>query len=365
MKILALMVSLLLPGVALAQNNVTLYGILDEGLNFTTNQNGSHNYQLSSGAVQGSRWGAKGREDLGGGLAAVFNLENGYDISSGKFGQGGRIFGRQAYVGLDSNYGAVTLGRQYESISDFLTPYVANEIWGGALFVHANDVDNTNGGVRLDNAVKFKSKHIGGLTIGGVYSFGGQSGAFARDSAWSAGINYSGGNFGIGGAYLHVNSPSTAVFSSYANAAPYVNVIYGSYLAAARSEDIYGAGASYSLGELQFIGAYTSTIFHGGESNHDVRFQNFEASSGYFVRPDIFLVASYTFTNVSNHATEEAPHYHQLGLMADYFLSKRSDIYIQLAEQRASSGYQAQFTGLAASTSDTQAVVRLGMRHKF
>jgi len=110
----------LLPIAAHAQSSVTLYGLVDDGLNINTNAGGKHLYNVSSGVIQASRWGMRGTEDLGGGLKTVFLLENGFDENTGKLGQGGLEFGRQAYVGLSSDYGSVTLGRQYDSVVDNL-----------------------------------------------------------------------------------------------------------------------------------------------------------------------------------------------------------------------------------------------------
>ena len=93
----------LAPISAMAQSSVTLYGLIDEGLNYTSNTGGHSNIQMESGFAQGSRWGLKGSEDLGGGNKAIFQLENGFDVNSGKLGQGGRMFGRQAYVGLSQS----------------------------------------------------------------------------------------------------------------------------------------------------------------------------------------------------------------------------------------------------------------------
>src|ERR1700758_3627971 len=107
--------------VAFAQSSVTLYGIVDEGFNFNSNSDGHRQYYLSSGELQGSRFGLRGAEDLGGGLSAIFVLENGFDLNTGKLGQGGLMFGRQAYVGLSSSqFGTVTLGRQYDSVVDYV-----------------------------------------------------------------------------------------------------------------------------------------------------------------------------------------------------------------------------------------------------
>ncbi|MET5021216.1 porin, partial [Burkholderia pseudomallei] len=47
-----------------------------------------------------SRWGLRGVEDLGGGYRALFALESGFNLRGGELGQGGRQYGRQAYVGL-------------------------------------------------------------------------------------------------------------------------------------------------------------------------------------------------------------------------------------------------------------------------
>ncbi len=74
---------------------------------------------MSSGNLQGSRWGLRGTEDLGGGLKAIFVLENGFNVFNGTLGQGGDELGRQAYVGLPTTqFGTVTLGRQYDSVVD-------------------------------------------------------------------------------------------------------------------------------------------------------------------------------------------------------------------------------------------------------
>ena len=91
--------ALLLASAAHAQNSITLYGLVDEGLNFTSNAQGHSAYQMKSGDFYGSRWGFKGSEDLGDGYRAIFQLENGFNASNGAPGHDSREFGRQAYVG--------------------------------------------------------------------------------------------------------------------------------------------------------------------------------------------------------------------------------------------------------------------------
>src|SRR4051794_39968709 len=86
--------------VAHAQGSVTLYGILNEGVNYINNQGGGSAIGAVKGQTNGSRWGFRGTEDLGGGLKAIFVLENGFDGSAGTLSQGGRLFGRSAWMGL-------------------------------------------------------------------------------------------------------------------------------------------------------------------------------------------------------------------------------------------------------------------------
>ncbi|MCS6766965.1 MAG: porin [Candidatus Protistobacter heckmanni] len=74
--------------------------------------------RMQSGNLSGSRFGPRGSEDLGGGTKAIFTLESGFNLGSGASEQGGRLFGRQAFVGVDSRSGALTLGRQYNLLFD-------------------------------------------------------------------------------------------------------------------------------------------------------------------------------------------------------------------------------------------------------
>ena len=130
-------------------------------------------FQATSGNINGSRFGFRGAEDLGAGLKAIFVLENGFNIQSGKLGQDGREFGRQAYVGLaSSQYGAITLGRQYDSLVDFVAPLSGTAgTFGDTGFAHPFDNDNLNHSVRMSNAVKYMSTDYAGFKFGTLYAF--------------------------------------------------------------------------------------------------------------------------------------------------------------------------------------------------
>jgi len=160
---------------AFAQSNVTLYGIIDTGIEYVTHADASGNSVVRMPGVTGelpSRWGIRGNEDLGGEWSAVFTLESGFNTKAGTLNQGGRLFGRQAYVGFKGPYGTVTFGRQYTMTywaildSDLLGP----DIYGGT-----GSFDQYLPSARSDNTIAYKGT-FGGLTAGATYSFG-------RDSA--------------------------------------------------------------------------------------------------------------------------------------------------------------------------------------
>lgn len=117
--LLALAVMGTFAGTASGQSNVTIYGIVDLGLSHENNGAGVGNVtRMDSGILNGSRIGFRGTEDLGGGLSAIFTLENGFNADTGALGQGGLLFGRQAWVGLSSGFGTLKLGRQKTVVYD-------------------------------------------------------------------------------------------------------------------------------------------------------------------------------------------------------------------------------------------------------
>ena len=112
-----------LPTVGHAQSSVTLYGILDAGVTYASNTGGSHVVRFDDGISYGNRWGLKGTEDLGGGLSAVFALESGFKIGTGRLILGGAQFGRQAYVGLSGRWGTVSFGNQLDMTEEMVYLY--------------------------------------------------------------------------------------------------------------------------------------------------------------------------------------------------------------------------------------------------
>ena len=102
-----------------ASSSVTIYGIADLGVERLTNVGASGGGLTRMPGLTGSlpsRLGFRGSEDLGDGLKAIFTLEMGIGLDTGTFNQGGRAFGRQAFVGLSGPWGSVTLGRNYSML---------------------------------------------------------------------------------------------------------------------------------------------------------------------------------------------------------------------------------------------------------
>ncbi|XHO07782.1 hypothetical protein ACEQUB_p01029 (plasmid) [Ralstonia syzygii] len=166
---IALVVRALASGAAGAQS-VTLYGLVDTGIEYVSHANSSGNGLVRMPSITGtlpSRWGLRGAEDLGGGIQAVFTLESGFNTDTGTSGQGGRLFGRQAWVGLAGGYGTLTLGRQYSM--SFLSLGDADLLGPSQYAIGSLDTYIPN--ARTDNTVAYKGT-FGGLTVGATYSFG-------------------------------------------------------------------------------------------------------------------------------------------------------------------------------------------------
>jgi predicted porin len=375
-KILAAMPLALFMAGAHAQSSVTLYGIIDLGVDYANNVvngsggqlvpgSGGHLVQMQSGVPAGSRWGVRGTEDLGSGLSAIFDLESGFNAATGTMGSG-LLFSRNAYVGLKSQqYGQITLGKQWDATVDLIEPYTLNGNYGGWYFAHPNDMDNLDNGFPVNNAIKYVSPKIAGLQFEGHYSLGGQAGQFSNDASYSAAAAYTLGQFSAGVGYLRVNDPFVSV-AGYGSGGGYVNAIYGNALANARYQGILSAGASYVLGSLKVMFDYTNVDFSSGDGTHDLHFQNYEVSGSYFITPSWLVGGGYTFTDGLDHATDGSPKYHQVNLITQYSLSKRTSVYLMGSYQHAAgSAENAQITGFNPSSTENQIVTRVGITHTF
>lgn len=169
-------------GAAAQQNGVTLYGIIDLGIEYDRVRQEAFSGGLpqgplnqsflgiANGVQSGSRFGLRGNEDLGGGLGVNFVLEGGFNPAQGTSGQGGRLFGRQSTLGMTlRDVGRLDVGRQINLASNyFLSIDPFQEGFGQANIGSSFGSTNT---ARYGNMLLLQLTPVSGLTLGAGYSF--------------------------------------------------------------------------------------------------------------------------------------------------------------------------------------------------
>jgi predicted porin len=356
-----------------AQSSVTFYGLISTGISYTNNVRvtggqGHSLWQFYSGPQQLPRWGIKGVEDLGGGLSTIFTLENGFSIGTGTLSQGGREFGRQAFVGLSSrDLGTLTLGRQYDDASTLCWYESACQF--AAFGAHIGDNDNVFDTFRVNNTVKYKSISYRGLQFEGTYSFSNQAGEFSDNNAYSAAISYFGPKISAGVAFMQVNKPNDAnnsngaVVNDYGFSSPFITNPVSK--AGVNQQRMLGMGGAYKFDPASVSLLYTNTRFDYLDGSR-LTLQNVEASLTDFVAPDFLVGAAYIFTTGRYEPQNSNPKWHQVNVGADYFLSKRTDVFLVGVFQRAAGDAQyAQIYSFSPSSTKSQLSAVVGMRTKW
>jgi general bacterial porin, GBP family len=227
-SLIALAVLGALSGAAAAQSSVTMYGIVDIGLQWNeagvvrtgtstapTSFGNESVWGINGGFQSGSRFGVRGAEALGGNWAAVFTLEAGYDPDTGMSGQSGRLFGRQAYAGLrHAAFGTVALGRLAAPSSgtgDFdlfgsVDPFGTG--WG-IFGLQGTFIPSTT--LREDNSIIWASPSWAGFKFAAMYSanVNGQETAPSGNNtrAYNLGANWTWGPLFLAATYDVINFP--------------------------------------------------------------------------------------------------------------------------------------------------------------
>lgn len=267
-------------GVAHAESSVTLYGLADvgyglthqsikvDGAKTTTRYVGAFN-----GVKNGNRWGLKGSEDLGNGTSVIFQLESGFNIGDGYSAQEGRLFGRQAYVGLSGeSWGTLTVGRQYNAADAFVSgidPFATGFAQAAAVSTFGNSLST-----QYDNAIKYVSPNFAGFQFGvGVVHqdskaksgdvFGGE-----RTTGLTAGLGYNNAGLEVGAAVDYLRTKDYAAKDTYSRHAWNLGVAYD--LDVVKLHAIYGQQRNVSFGgELyrsvlgNFVTAEQDAAIHG------------------------------------------------------------------------------------------------------
>jgi general bacterial porin, GBP family len=364
---------------AWAQSSVSLYGIASTAIAWTSNAGGHGVAQELSGANQNNRWGLLISEDLGGGVSTVARLESGYFITNGGTGQNGRMFGRQAYIGLsDERAGTLTFGRQYDATFDFTAPYSISNATG-MLLSSPGDVDNTMGSWRFNNSVKYLSPTIAGIDAELMYAFSNQAGDFALNRAYSAGLRYRLGPLQLAAAYTQMDGPGNvnpngAVTNDYAG--PAFFLFRASPLNSAEGvarQRTLAFGGRYVVSPSLQLNAMIDAVRFKYLDGTSLALDNYHVSVSYLPAPLLTLAAGYIYTSGRYGGLDANPHWNSVQLLVDYALSKRTDIYLFDDYQRRSGPLQVNGVSLAGpalylnepSSSNVQNMVAIGIRHRF
>lgn len=356
-------------GAAQAQSSVTLYGIVDAAVRYTTNHGAGEDslVKVVGGGMSQSRWGINVNEDLGGGLRAVANLENRFLADNGANASVAGGAWAQSWVGLQSSeWGRITVGRQYNVIFDVTTSTFASFKYSPYIEAYKPEIALSMG-ARNDNMVKYA------ITVGG---FTGELQVSAGEgTALNATTNPIGGK-SFGGMAKYVTGP-------FAFGGAYVEREDLSGLKA----DGYVIGAAYTSGPLYVSGGYAVSNFDQGfnsalvmaGSGYDNTFSYTAAVGGaaaalnvdnralyyvgftYQMTPAFNLGAAYWHIDQEFHtAGFDKPKADFFAVIADYAFSKRTDAYVGFDFTKLDGPMT--FTD---SPSDDRTGFMVGLRHRF
>lgn len=332
-----------------AQGQVQLYGIVDAGIEYVdkvrVGEVGSRTddiVRVQSGSAQSSRLGFRGKEDLGGGLSAVFALESGISIDNGALNQGGRLFGRHAYVGLNhKSFGELQLGRQTSVVYDygvFYDPLTATR--------YSAVVFDTSYVGRSDNAVKYVGKH-GGLSVSAQYSFG-------YDGLIPGGAE-------VAGAYRVGKEMGVHISQAFGGAQ--LGVMYdrqnGVSVATQRdTTERMTVGGLYQVAQVKLFASYQRRAVETPMAGLDT---DLYWAGAQYASGGPWSFAGSLYINDPEGAANRST---MLAFLGSYALSKRTDVYGHIAlirnEDAAMHGM-----GGPVNPGDRQSGVILGIRHRF
>ena len=325
-------------GSANAQS-LTTYGIVDMG--FVSESGTASIQKLTSGAQSGTRLGFKGTEDLGNNMKALFVLETGIAADTGGFSASTAsniAFARQAFVGVQSDSGTLTLGRQYTPF--FLALNAVADPFASGLAGNAQNLI-PHSGIRMNNAVKYASPTFSGVSGEVAYGFGENTAGNDRSGRNIGGsIGFTDGTLNVRLAYHRANeAPATATTISNLDDTSTI-------LAANYKFEVAKVFAAYSDNNVQISGRGKSRDLLIGVS---IPFGNHT------------FIASYINKDSRSALNRDA---NQLGLGYTYALSKRTNLYAAWASIDNKNG--APYTvGNNSETGTGDRAVNLGVRHTF
>jgi predicted porin len=378
-------------GAAQAQSSVTLYGIIDMGLQWnergvntgTTaapNWNQEAVWSIDSGYQSGSRFGLRGSEALGMEWRAVFTLEGGYDASTGQSSQGGRLFGRQAWVGLaHPKFGTVALGR----IATASSGAGSFDLWGAVgpfgITWGLNSLGSTfipSSGLREDNSIIWASPSWAGFKMAAQWSAnvdGGESAPQGSNtSAYNVSANYTWGALFVAATYDVIDYADAGSAGRPAAGNPNQKMLQigGSWDFKVVKINVAWADQS-NISTVQTLagigGAVPQQFVPVGIGNYNNNAWMIGGSAPLFGGR---LLASYQYSdakNIVNGSAEFEPDYYVWGFGYEYPFSRRTNAYVGYA-QRSWDGRITSTSGLVLpymSQAFEREQFAVGIRHLF
>ena len=351
---MALAALTLCAGVAQAQSSVTLYGVLDSDVASTTTAGvvgtgatatikSISQTQVRTDGLSGNRWGLRGREELGGGLGVIFNIESGFNVDAGSSSQGGVLFGRRANMGLTGGFGKVELGRNSSPYDDVAADHsmmgmssfdpsnyntgpstlaaaavldpaaLAKEPGMAAIFapyaIGPRVTTWLGYGTRFNNSIKYSSPNLNGLTASVLYAFGEDATAsLGASQSVSAHVKFVNGSWLVSAGY----QSEAAAASVTATTAP---ALQNTLLSVVYDFGVAKAGMGFNRAAYKDV-----TVAATGVA--------FAAQTGW----DLSVAVPLGVTTLScNYAMSDGDTLGQsrgFGVQALYALSKRTTLYV-------------------------------------
>ena len=199
-------------GVAFAASNVTLYGVIEEGVVVSKAKHKDTMVDLKAGFDSGNRWGIKGVEDLGNGYSVGFILEQGFNADDGSEGVDGKAFNRESILYVNGGFGSLAFGRTgglaFAQSQNIRTGWVFGTGYGASAW---NAIDFV--AKRMNNVVSYATPVFAGFSVHAMYSNSG-SNELANDSEkWSKNGHY----YGLGVKYQANAIKSSLIFEATQN----------------------------------------------------------------------------------------------------------------------------------------------------
>jgi predicted porin len=268
---------------AQAQNNVTIYGSVDQYLGYIRSSSGQHIIGLNDGSILRSRLGFRGVEDLGDGYQAKFTLEQGLGADTGTFADSTRMFDRQAWLGINTPAGEFRFGRQNTAIF-----FIGGAIDYTERTTFGSIVNTFGVPSRYDNDISYKSPRIANFQAELHYALTETAGeSLGTRGVYQFGLDYTNGPYRAGYAGLTAKPAATATISDrivYHNI--YANYDYGKgkvYFAAVRSNNSTGNASGRNATAILSNISVPNNAFAGTDPNAQRYYNIYQISADYRV----------------------------------------------------------------------------------